>query len=96
MTESRLGYIDRCPVSDMDFSFDDEVLVTVDLSDFRDVRISYTAIVQLYDGLFANHPGYPEKLYGGCGCWCHTDYQGKVDHYARDCDCVGKEVEVKE
>jgi len=62
---SDMGLIDRCPVTDIDYSEDDEVLVTVELSDFRDVRISYTAIVALYKGLMENHPEYPEKLYGG-------------------------------
>lgn len=60
------GKIDRCPISDVDYSEDDEVLVTVELSDFRDVRISYKAIVALYEGLMENHPGYPDKLYEVC------------------------------
>jgi hypothetical protein len=58
------GKLGNFLISDLDYSEDDEVKVTVELNDFRDIIISYKTIVALYEGLMENHPGYPDKLYG--------------------------------
>ncbi len=54
------GRLGIYPISDVDYSEDAEVVVTIE----RDVIISYKTIVALYEGLIENHPGYPDKLYG--------------------------------
>tara|TARA_B100000949_G_C14287061_1_gene454830 strand:- start:4657 stop:4887 length:231 start_codon:yes stop_codon:yes gene_type:complete len=70
------GTINNLTVKDMDFSEDYAVRVYTEPPMYKRDSvepygesevvhyISYETVVQMYESLFENHPGYPEKLYG--------------------------------
>ena len=72
--EAKYGTINNLVIKDMDFSEDYGVKVYAEPPEWSLLNyecddaiyvISYEAVVQMYESLFENHPGYPEKLYGG-------------------------------
>ena len=58
-----MGTIDGFDITDLDYSEDSEVIISINNIFQGTVRISYTTVVQMYEGLMENHPGYPEIMY---------------------------------